>query len=308
MKKMVAALEILNLYIQTLNTRLESLNYEDTIPSNMRKYIASIRYCNGRVQIKELADINAQLSARYGKILDTLNNDVDIRLVSRLTPSIPNPTDVMEAMNDILRKNGVSVPTPAVENPLINILNPSPVSPAFPTIQPGIAPMQPGIAPMQPGIAPMQPGMAPMQPGIAPMQPGVSPMQPGMTPMQPGVSPMPPAQPGVFPSAADLSMNSPTSPMTPGSQPAPGSQHAPGSQPAPGLPLMPGSQTTPSIPTVPAGSAPAPSMPFNVTPGGIPGGLPAAGSIQMPVNGDRYVAPNSYFDINDVSARLNNLK
>jgi hypothetical protein len=96
MKKMVAALEILNLYIQTLNTRLESLNYEDTIPSNMRKYIASIRYCNGRVQIKELADINAQLSARYGKILDTLNNDVDIRLVSRLTPSIPNPTDVME--------------------------------------------------------------------------------------------------------------------------------------------------------------------------------------------------------------------
>ena len=295
MKKMVAALEILNLYIQTLNTRLESLNYEDTIPSNMRKYIASIRYCNGRVQIKELADINMHLSSRYGKILDTLNNDVDIRLVSRLTPSIPNPTDVTEAMNDILRKNGVSVPTPAVENPLINIINPSPVSPSFPSIQPGMVPMQPGMVPMQPSLSPMQPSVSPMQPGIPPMQPGIPPMQPGVSPMQP-------AQPSVFPSAADLSMNTPTTPMTPGPQPMSGSQPASDSQPAPG------SQPTPTIPTVPASSAPSPSLPFNVTPGGIPGGLPATGSIHMPVNGDRYVAPNSYFDINDVNARLNNLK
>ena len=67
---MVAALEILNLYIQTLNTRIESLNYEKTIPANMRKYIASIRYCNGRVQIKELAAINAELKNRYVRILN----------------------------------------------------------------------------------------------------------------------------------------------------------------------------------------------------------------------------------------------
>ena len=286
---MVAALEILNLYIQTLNTRLESLNYEDTIPANMRKYIASIRYCNGRVQIKELADINAQLSGRYGKMLDTLNNDVDIRLISRLTPSIPNPTDVMEAMNDILRKNNVPVPTQSVENPLINLINSSTGSSCFPAIQPGMVPMQPGVAPMQPGVSPMQPGaspmppVSPMQPGVAPMPP-VSPMQPGVAPMQPGVSPLPPAQPSVFPSAADLSQNAPASPPTPGAQP------------------------TPTIPTVPANNAPAPSLPFDVTPGGIPGGLPMTGSVHMPVNGDRYVAPNSYFDINDVSARLNNLK
>ena len=286
-KKMVAALEILNLYIQTLNTRLESLNYEDTIPANMRKYIASIRYCNGRVQIKELADINAQLSNRYGKMLDTLNNDVDIRLVSRLTPSIPNPTDVTEALNDILRKNGVTVSAPAIENPLINLINPSPANSVFPTIQPGAAPMQPPVAPMQPGVPPMQPG-------IPPMQPGVPPMQPPMTPMQPGIPPMQPVQPSVFPSATDMPLNPPVSPMTPGSQSLPGSQPAPDAQP--------------SIPTVPAGNAPSPSMPFNVTPGGIPGGLPAAGNIQMPVNGDRYVPPNSYFDLNEMNARLNNLK
>ena len=85
LKKMVAALEILNLYIQTLNTRIESLNYEKTIPANMRKYIASIRYCNGRVQIKELAAINAELKNRYGKDLELLDGDVDPRLSSRLT-------------------------------------------------------------------------------------------------------------------------------------------------------------------------------------------------------------------------------
>ena len=83
LKKTVAALEILNLYIQTFKTRVDSLNYEEKIPANMRKYIASILFCDGRVEIKELSTICAQIRRRYGAAVNDLSEDVDPRISSR---------------------------------------------------------------------------------------------------------------------------------------------------------------------------------------------------------------------------------
>ena len=216
----MAALEILNLYIQTFKTRVDSLNYEEKIPANMRKYIASILFCDGRVEIKELSTICAQIRRRYGAALNDLSEDVDPRISSRLTPCIPNPSDVSETLQDILRKNGVTYQSLEPEvNPLTQFIkesihnlpddspapsypvNPQPAPYAFPT--PGMptapdlssvpsvpsAPSAPNafpVMPNEPAIPPM-PAEPLMPPGGFGSMPGETGAPSGRNKTEPGI-------------------------------------------------------------------------------------------------------------------------
>ena len=318
---MVAALEILNLYIQTLNTRIESLNYEKTIPANMRKYIASIRYCNGRVQIKELAAINAELKNRYGKDLELLDGDVDPRLSSRLTPCIPNPTDVQEALNDILRKHNVATPTAdGAENPLMKLMAtdsspipassptpfppaPSPSSAAFPPAPSSPTPFPP--APSSSAAFPPAPSPTPFPPAPSPSSTTFPP-----SPSAAAFAPVPPAPTPSFPSAPSVSQDPafpPATLPTPDSSPVPPSNLTP---PPPPFPTTSVTDNNPSQPPTEPSFPPAAQLPFDTNPSGIPGGLPLPGGAQMPVAADRYVPKDSYQAQipDDFYSRLNNLK
>ena len=215
LKKTVAALEILNLYIQTFNARIESLNYEQAIPSNMRRYIASILYCNGRVNIKELPQICKAIQSHYGKLLDGIEMDVDPRISSRLTPCIPNPSSVEETLQDILRKNNVAYQ-------YADQMNPIALMDSMASSGSGIPPAG-GNSPIPPagGNPPMPPagGNPPMPPagGNPPMPPSggnIFPPAGGNAPMPP----MPPAGNSPFPSTDNLfppGGNSPLPPMPP---------------------------------------------------------------------------------------------
>ena len=203
LKKTVAALEILNLYIQTFKTRVDSLNYEEKIPANMRKYIASILFCDGRIEIKELSTICAQIRRRYGSMLDELSEDVDPRIASRLTPCIPNPSDVSETLQDILRKNGVSYQAAGPDvNPIamyiqdsvksLNSSNPVPPCMSMPDPNAFNAPLSSSPSNLFPSVAPIS--SAPVDPLSQPG--GFAPMSGDMAP-QPGLFPsMPPSAPG----------------------------------------------------------------------------------------------------------------
>ena len=230
LKKTVAALEILNLYIQTFNARIESLNYEQAIPSNMRRYIASILYCNGRVNIKELPQICKAIQSHYGKLLDGIEMDVDPRVSSRLTPCIPNPSSVEETLQDILRKNNVAYQYADQMNPIALMdsmassgsgIPPAGGNPPMPPAG-GNPPMPPagGNPPMPPtgGNPPMPPagGNPPMPPSggnIFPPAGGNSPFPstdnlfpPGGNSPMPPMPPTPPAGGNIFPPAGNASM------------------------------------------------------------------------------------------------------
>ncbi|KAK8801471.1 hypothetical protein WA171_004613 [Blastocystis sp. BT1] len=268
LKKMVAALEILNLYIQTLNTRIESLNYEKTIPANMRKYIASIRYCNGRVQIKELAAINAELKNRYGKDLELLDGDVDPRLSSRLTPCIPNPTDVQEALNDILRKHNVATPTAdGAENPLMKLMatdsSPIPASsptPFPPAPSPSSAAFPPAPSPSSAAFPPAPSSPTPFPP--APSSSAAFPPAPSPTPFPPAPSP----SSTTFPPSPSAAAFAPVPPAPTPSFPS-----------APSIPPLPSASSTASFPS-------APSVSSNATfpsPSPLPPSFPSAPSVSQ---------------------------
>ena len=219
----MAALEILNLYIQTFKTRVDSLNFEENIPANMRKYIASILFCDGRVEIKELSNICAQIRRRYGSKLDDLAEDVDPRIASRLTPCIPNPSDVSETLQDILRKNGVEYQSIEADvNPfaqfIANSVNSTPVS-TVPSFSQSNAPNVPNVPNVPNG---------PNVPSAFP----VSPVNPSV--------PTFPTDPYTPPSGGFGSLS--------GDAPAPHSVFPPMPSTAPDVPNVPG---VPSVPGVP---------------------------------------------------------
>ena len=343
-KKMVAALEILNLYIQTVQARVDSLNFEERLPTNMRKYVASILFCNGRVSIKEVEQVCKQLRKRYGDVLDDLKDDVDPRISSRLTPCIPNPSDVSETLQVILRKNGVNCDNTAT-NPIstmlqdsaIQVPSPFPQSqpsgflprqsslPPVPSVLPqpnvlpptqpsGLPPTQPGaFPPTQPGaFPPTQPGaFPPTQPGgFSPTQPGgFSPVQPGgFSPNQPGE--LPPTQPGAFPPTqpSGFSPTQPDLPQLPGAFPP----AQPGAFPPvqPDLPPAPNglSPKQPDIPQLPGAFPPLhPDVPQ--LPGAFPPAQPDFPS-NVPTFPTAQIPPSDGVgsDISDYLKRLNECK
>ena len=152
---MVAALEFLNQFIQTVNTGLKSLNFEPTIPANMRRFIATIIYCRGRVPIKELDEICKLLQKRYGKELNNLTVDVDGRVSARLTPCIADPNEVEETLQDILKRNNVPYQSAPVMNPLASVLS-GPMPGPMPDPMPGPMP-NPMPNPMPPMTGPVPP-------------------------------------------------------------------------------------------------------------------------------------------------------
>ena len=162
---MVAALEFLNQFIQTVNTRLKSLNYETTIPANMRRFIATIIYCRGRVPIKELDEICKLLQKRYGKELNNLTVDVDGRVSARLTPCIADPNEVEETLQDILKRNNVPYQSAPVMNPLASVLSGSSAGP-MPGPMPD--PMATSMPPMTGPVPPAPSGFPPAPSGFPP--------------------------------------------------------------------------------------------------------------------------------------------
>ena len=245
-KKMVAALEILNLYIQTVQARVDSLNFEEKLPTNMRKYIASILFCNGRVSIKEVEEVCKQLRKRYGDALDDLKDDVDPRISSRLTPCIPNPSDVSETLQVILRKNGVNCDNTAT-NPISTMLQDSvmQVPSPFPQAQAsGFSPIQSGLPPVPSVLPPAQPGAfpPPQASGFSPSHSDLPPMPSALPPAQPGA--FPPAQPGGF------SPKQPDVPQLPGALSPTQSGAFPPAQPG----AFPPTQS--DLPSVPNGLSP----------------------------------------------------
>ena len=318
-KKMVAALEILSLYIQTTLTRIDSLNYEKTIPANMRKFIASIVYSYGRVdRIDELASIIDMLRKRYGKELDRLTKDVDSRLENKLTPAIPNPSEVQDYLKEILSKSNVEYKEPAVTNPIQfqqsmsavpggNSMYPAPVPsaiPPLPTPNPSVAfPPTPGLPNPTPSAAPASmpfppvptPAPTPVSSNPAPMPFPPVPTLPTSTPAPVGSDPAPMP----FPPAPTLPTPAPV-----GSDPAP-MPFPPAPTPAP-MPFPP----VPTAPSAPSESSSEPSpFPMPPAPPAIPGGLPTFNDLASPVSMPPFYAPGGYTPSNDdMAARLNNMK
>lgn len=307
LKKTVAALEILNLYIQTFKTRVDSLNYEEKVPANMRKYIASILFCDGRVEIKELSTICAQIRRRYGAALSDLAEDVDPRISSRLTPCIPNPSDVSETLQDILRKNGVSFQSLEPEvNPFTQFItesinNPAGATPSLPQPPaPGpLPPAFPGV-PGVPGVpsVPSVPGV-PSVPNV-PNVPGVAdvPSSPGV----PSAFPMMPSDPAIPPLPSD--------PLTPPSgfgamAGEPGTPHGAFPPMPPSVPSVP---NVPSMPNDPSGMSGMGGMnAFPTMQPTMPKPFPA---VQMPFSME---APNQpgmdgRSDADDYMKKLNSFK
>lgn len=306
----MAALEILNLYIQTFKTRVDSLNYEEKVPANMRKYIASILFCDGRVEIKELSTICAQIRRRYGAALSDLAEDVDPRISSRLTPCIPNPSDVSETLQDILRKNGVSFQSLEPEvNPFTQFItesinNPAGATPSLPQPPaPGpLPPAFPGV-PGVPGVpsVPSVPGV-PSVPNVpnVPNVPGVAdvPSSPGV----PSAFPMMPSDPAIPPLPSD--------PLTPPSgfgamAGEPGTPHGAFPPMPPSVPSVP---NVPSMPNDPSGMSGMGGMnAFPTMQPTMPKPFPA---VQMPFSME---APNQpgmdgRSDADDYMKKLNSFK
>lgn len=236
LKKTVAALEILNLYIQTFNARIESLNYEQAIPSNMRRYIASILYCNGRVNIKELPQICKAIQSHYGKLLDGIEMDVDPRISSRLTPCIPNPSSVEETLQDILRKNNVAYQYADQMNPI--------------ALMDSMASSGSGIPPAG-GNPPIPPagGNPPMPPAG-----GNSPFSSGGSPFPPSDNIFPPANNNAFPPAGG---NAPFPPANNNAFPPAGNNAFPPQADlpfgnAPNMQSLPADLQLPSVPQMPS--------------------------------------------------------
>ena len=323
LKKTVAALEILNLYIQTLKTRIESLNYEQTIPMNMRKYIASILYCNGRVDITELPQICKAITKRYGKLLEGIEADVDPRISSRLTPCIPNPSSVEETLQDILRKNNVAYQYSDQVNPLMLM-----ESQGVPASTPSTSSLTPSAIPPTVSSTAMPPA-PPMDPTFPAMNgnAGFTPSAPA--PMAPA-APFPPVGGSAFPSAPSPSSFSspsaagtsfpPTAPTAPAFPDAPAAPAFPPAAPsfpptaptAPSAPSFP--PTAPSAPSAPA-FPPQADLPFgnNANVPTLPPDLQTPSVPQMPSVPDTYVNRGGYNVgnpnmMNDLTDRLNNLK
>lgn len=328
LKKTVAALEILNLYIQTLKTRIESLNYEQTIPMNMRKYIASILYCNGRVEITELPQICKAITKRYGKLLEGIEADVDPRISSRLTPCIPNPSNVEETLQDILRKNNVAYQYPEQVNPLMLM-----ESQGVPASTPSTSSVTPSAIPPTASSTAMPPA-PPMDPTFPAMNGNAGfPPSPAPAPMPPA-APFPPVGGSAFPSAPSPSSFS--SPSASGTAFPPAAPTAPAFPDAPAAPSFP--PTTPTAPSFPPTTPSAPAFP-PTTPSFPPAGqtapsfppqadLPFGNNAnvptlppdlqmpsvpQMPSMPDTYVNRGGYNvgnpnTMNDLTDRLNNLK
>ena len=333
LKKTVAALEILNLYIQTLKTRIESLNYEQTIPMNMRKYIASILYCNGRVDITELPQICKAITKRYGKLLEGIEADVDPRISSRLTPCIPNASSVEETLQDILRKNNVAYQYSDQVNPLMlmesqgvpastpstSSLTPSAIPPTVSsTAMPPAPPMDPTFPAMNgnAGFTPSAPApMAPFPPVGGSAFPSAPSPSSFSSPSAAGTS-FPPAAPTApaFPDAPAAPAFPPAAPSFPPTAPtAPSAPSFPPTAPtAPSAPSFP--PTAPSAPSAPA-FPPQADLPFgnNANVPTLPPDLQTPSVPQMPSVPDTYVNRGGY-DVgnpnmmNDLTDRLNNLK
>ena len=223
---MVAALEFLNQFIQTVNTRLKSLNFEPTIPANMRRFIATIIYCRGRVPIKELDEICKLLQKRYGKELNNLTVDVDGRVSARLTPCIADPNEVEETLQDILKRNNVPYQSAPVMNPLASVLS-GPMPGPMPDPMPGPMPN------------PMPNPMPPMPPMTGPVPPAPSGFPPAPSDFPPAPSDFPPAPSGFPPAPSDF----PPAPAFP-SAPADGMSSDPFS--------IPSSMNIPQPPTIPS--------------------------------------------------------
>lgn len=300
-KKMVAALEFLNQFIQTVNTRLRSLNYENTIPANMRRFIATIMYCRGRVPIKELDEIAKLLQKRYGKELDSLTVDVDGRVSARLTPCIADPNEVEETLQDILKRNNVPYQSAPVMNPLANVLSASSASSmSGPMPDPMSGPMP---NPMPPMSGPMPP-MPPMSGPVPPISPMPNPMPPAPTPSAfPNIS-------SDFPPAPTPTSGFPPTPTD--FPPAPGFPSAPAPTDFPSAPAFPSAPTdfpaAPGFPSAPADFPAAPAFPSAPADGmgSDPFSIPSSMNIPQPP-AIPPLPPTQPPTDDDIQRRFNNL-
>ena len=56
-KRMLFVIQLLQVYLQTLSTRVDILKMEDSVPKNMEACIGSILACKGKVEIDELSPV-----------------------------------------------------------------------------------------------------------------------------------------------------------------------------------------------------------------------------------------------------------
>ena len=56
-KRTLFVIQLLQVYLQTLSTRVDILKMEDSVPKNMEACIGSILACKGMVEIDELSPV-----------------------------------------------------------------------------------------------------------------------------------------------------------------------------------------------------------------------------------------------------------
>jgi hypothetical protein len=115
LQNILKAIEILELFLEMIKTRLEYLAREKTIPEEMKTPMLSIAFASTRLtDIPELAGIRKSFEARFGRevFADVIKGDPDpssrvqANLLEYLSVEPPNVPDKVDAAMDIMAKLG----------------------------------------------------------------------------------------------------------------------------------------------------------------------------------------------------------
>eukprot|EP00999_Lentomonas_sp_LEN2_P002492 NODE_401_length_1546_cov_46.056378_g369_i0.p1 GENE.NODE_401_length_1546_cov_46.056378_g369_i0~~NODE_401_length_1546_cov_46.056378_g369_i0.p1 ORF type:complete len:322 (+),score=78.34 NODE_401_length_1546_cov_46.056378_g369_i0:95-1060(+) len=223
----VEACELLQLFIDLLNARVQLITESRMCPPDMKEAVSTVIWATPRIEnIPELLTIRDQLAKKFGKEFVHAANDntemaVNQKVFYRLSLQVPEPYLCVQYLTDIANQYELDwAPSDATVEPTVGLGRgvgalPDPTGPvAYPP--PG------GVPP--PGGLPPPGGMPP--PGMPPPA-GPPPAAPGAP--YPGYGP-PGAPPPVAPGSDAYSGGAPPPPVVPGNIPPAG---PPGGAPPP---------------------------------------------------------------------------
>lgn len=118
---MIEALDILELFCDLIQTRIQLIAESRTCPSDLKEAISSVLYAAPRVEIAEFMVIRDQFAKKFGKefVLSAMENRdfaVNQRIMIKLSVKVPEPYLCVHYLKDIAEEHGIKLDDDSYQN------------------------------------------------------------------------------------------------------------------------------------------------------------------------------------------------